>query len=670
MAMLKLSPFGGMFPRTGIRLLPDTAAQVAYNLKLQSGEFRPLGKPQYTTKPASPKTSPPLAIFRARSGTEAPAWFTWPIDVDCVRVPLGTDVESRFCWTGDGAPKTIKFTDAISGSGNNYPLLANELMLGIPAPQVAPTVTPSGGSGSAVTRFYCYTYVSQYGEESAPSPFSTETVGKVDDTWAITAMDVAPPNSGVGTAAYTSVTTFTATAAAKHFLRVGDSVVLSDVSPAVLVTTTVASVPSPTTFTVAGDYNTAVSWVRSTAWNTASMVKRVYRTSGTTGEFQLVNDPDIAVATTSYNDTLVDTLIAGDELISTGWVPPPVGLRGLAVHPSGALVGFINNLLCFSEPLQPHAWPVALQLSSGFSGVGIALFGTSVVMATAGVPYVATGVEPASMTGEDIPGMYPCLSKRSVLSIGSDVVYASKHGLVQIGAQGLRIFTEQFYTRDEWSDLLPTTMVCETANGRLYLRRENLAGVAEVLVFDGQVLVGASADVTELYTDPATGDLYVTDLNGIYLWDSPSSVLYSGQWKSKEFVFPAPVNLGAAKVDYDLAVNPAVFAANAAAAVVAAAYNVTISAANIQGSKNSRGLNVKTVNGSNFVSVPPNPVSNELTFNLYCGSTLIVTRLVNTSAVFRLPAGKKYDNVSVEIISQCAIKEIRVAETPDGLRAG
>jgi hypothetical protein len=58
-------------------------------------------------------------------------------------------------------------------------------LLGIPAPSVVPSVSPSGGTGADTTRAYVYTWVSAYGEEGPPSEPTTVT-GQVDDTWAIT----------------------------------------------------------------------------------------------------------------------------------------------------------------------------------------------------------------------------------------------------------------------------------------------------------------------------------------------------------------------------------------------------------------------------------------------------------------------------------------------------
>ena len=80
----------------------------------------------------------------------------------------------------------------VSGTGSPASFRA----LGIPAPLIKPTVGHSGGTGSAVSRSYVYTFMSDWNEESGPSPASDLNAGKIDDTWAISGMDAAPPNTG------------------------------------------------------------------------------------------------------------------------------------------------------------------------------------------------------------------------------------------------------------------------------------------------------------------------------------------------------------------------------------------------------------------------------------------------------------------------------------------
>ena len=583
MTMIRLTPFAGMIPKTGARLLPNEGAQSAMNVKLQSGELRPLRGAQLLYTPASPKTNPAATIFKARNGTDQSSWFSWPIDVDCVRVPLSVDVESLFCWSGDGIPKMGLYGDLVAGGGDNYPLAAAELALGVPTPLTAPTVTPdASGAGSNVTRYYCYTFCAVLTDsngveivlEGAPSPVSAVTNGKDDDVWALSALDTAPPNSGDITALTFVGTAVTITTTNKHYNRVGDEITIAGVTTVTNIdgtwTLTAVNTASKTmTFSVTdtpvGTDNDATDTTdtcsRTKPSATTGMIKRIYRTTGSLGAWQLVNETGLAAATTTYDDSLSDAEIAGDDLISTGWIPPPPGLRGICVHPSGALLGFIGNLLCMSEPKQPHAWPVEYQLASGYNGVGLGLFGTTAVMVTAGPPFVATGTEPASMSGDDIQGMYPGLSKRSVLSLGDAVIYSSKHGLIQVGAAGVGVFTGPWYTRDEWSLLNPETMICETSEGRVYVAYEADDGTGAMLVIDGPNLTGVSVAASDLYTDPATGDLYIATAEGISLWDSSVEVPLQGNWRSKEFVFPKPINLGAGKIEFDLAIEPETAAA-------------------------------------------------------------------------------------------------------------
>ncbi len=663
MAMIKLSVFGGMVPKLGDRVMSDTAAMIATNVRLQSGEIRPINSPGLTYVPASPKTLPPLTIFAARTTPSLSTWFTWPFDVDCVRVPLATEVESRFCWVGDGAPKVAKYTKAITGSGNNYP--ASFFDLGIPTPQTKPTVTPTGGVSTAVTRYYCYTFYSVDGEESGPSPISTISTGKVDSSWDLSAMDTAPTNSGAGTA---TATKFTNTASAKHWLRVGDEVAFGS-APTVYRAVTV--IDSASAFSVTGASIVAeTTWARRANWNTSGMTRRIYRTSGTLANFLLVYD-GLDITVTTKSDTRLDADILGDELITSGWEPPPTNLVGLCVHSSGALAGFIDNTICFSEPLQPHAWVTANRLSAEFSGVGIAAYGSSVVLATSGDPFVASGTEPASMTGESIRGGFPCLAKRSVIGAGDGVMYSTDRGPCIVNLGGATLFAGELFTKYEWEDYTPASMIFAIAAGALYIRATDADAHKTVLIIDNGVLTSNSTETDELYTDEATGKLYIGGTDGISLWNSATAAPMTGQWKSREYVFPKPVNLGAAKIDFNNAMPAAAVAALAAArAAVIAANAVIVTSGVALGGVNDDAINVQAVNGSSIQDIPEAAVSNSITLNLYGGPEyrLITSQVVISSRVVRLPAGYKYDNFFVEVLSQCSIEEVRVAETPDGLR--
>ena len=647
-----VSQFNGLIPQLSPRLLPAGNAEVANNVKLLSGEISALHQPKFVTKPIG--TSKIEAMYLARSG-DSSAWFSWDKDVDVVRAPLGADIESRFYWTGDGELKSASFSQATSSSINDYPSLS--FAVGVSAPKTQPTVAVSGGVGSIITRFYCYTYFSASGEESPPSPVSDTVNGNVDGSFAVSGMDDFPANNGTATASVASgITSFTSSA--YHWLRAGDEIVIAGQ------TVVVSSVISNYAFTVAGSYPSVTAWARKTNWNTAGMKRRLYRTTGSLGTFQLVND-DVG---TSYTDTITDANILGDELISIGWVDPSPKLKGLIVHASGALVAFYGNQLCFSEPYQPHAWPKAYQLSTDSEIVGIATYGSEIVVTTKGNPYIASGVDPASMTMQKVEGMYPCLSKRSVVGIGYGVLYASTHGLVYLGNNGVSIFTKQFFTKDDWAIHNPQNMICDFAYGRVYLATHGENNQRYMMVFDDAILTMADVQTYDIYTDTSTGTLYVSTDEGINEWDAHQYPLL-GSWKSKKYIFPNPMNLGAAKIEFDQIIDPDLRAAILNEIATNSAANISlIGTGNLKGSYNSFSYNDRVIDGNLLKVVPDVPPQNFVTFILWSNNKIIFSKTIDSSKAFRLPAGYKSYDIEFQVNSQCTVSEVRIAETMTELK--
>lgn len=672
----RITGFGGIAPRVAARLLANNMAQVASNLKITSGELGPMGSSSLITTPA--KTMPPLSMFLARNGLASSAWLTWPTDVDVVRAPLSVDVESRFYWTGDGEPRYATFTKATLSGLNDYP--SNYWTLGVPTPISKPVAAPSGGTGAAVTRLYCMTFFSELGEESGMSPASVVVTGKIDDTWAISNIDAVPPNSGdIISLTYvgTSVTIGTTN---NHYNRVGEDVVIAGVTTVTNVNgtwtlTAIDAAAKTMTFTVAtaptGAYNNATdttdTWARAVQWNTTNMKRRLYRSAGTVASFQLVID-DIPAGST-YNDTILDKDILGDELISATWAPPPVGMKGIVTHPSGSVIGFVGNLVCPSEPYQPHAFPPEYQLATDYDIVGLAVFGSEVLVATLGNPYVANGTDPASMSMDKTNAAYPCLSKRGIVPVGNGALYPTKQGMAFVGDGGFKIFTEDHYTKDEWEPLNPSSMFSEFANGRIYIGYTDTNGKPGILVFDNGDETTMDVACSELYSDVATGNLYIGDSTGVRLWDSINSNPLGMTWRSRDFTVATPVNLGAAKIEYEQVMSDADIAAMVAEyAAVVAANNALITAGDIGGEVNGETLNTITLNGSTLAAIPPSAPNNAVSFTLYLGKRVVFSRVVTSTKAFRLPSGIKYDSFSVEVTTQNKVRSILVGETIESLK--
>lgn len=665
MGAIRITQFGGVIPRTSERLIPDNAAQVAINCRLSSGELEPFnaGAKVYS----STKTGPLLAIHRIEENSSSYAWLAWPYDVDVVKTTLyGT---GRWAFTGDGEPRITTVADASAASGDDYPHTA--YTLGTPKPVTAPTVNTSGGaSATMVDRYYAYTFYASWGGlefEGAVSPISTLKNGKIDATWQITGMDTAPPSSGTVTGAYaSSKTEFTDTV--DHFLRVGEQVVIAGVTMAV------TDITSTKKFKVAGDYHTAVAWSRKAAFP-GTFYRRLYRTTGTTGQWQMVADQQdggAAWATaTSYNDTLTDGQIPGDELITSTWEMPPVGLTGLFALPSGSMGAWIGNRIRFSEPDQPHAWPPEYEMTADYPIVGAECFGSGVCLATTSWPYIIQGVDPGQMSGSSWKEALPCVSKRGVVSIGDTVIYPSQGGAIGVSAGGASTWSIPYFTEREFKKLNPETMVSAMVERRLYVMYE-VDGVNRALIFnlngDDQYLTEAHFDATEIHGDMTNGHLYYANGVDIYEFDPVDGYALDQDWQSKEIVLPAPQNLGAGKITFVQAIDPAQATAIAAEiAAIEAANAALIAAGSVHGAWNDAPYDTIAFNGSDIETPPDAPPENTVNFQLYAGGALKASRTIRNNKIFRLPSGYKADTVSVRVQSQCKVKSIELGQTPQSL---
>lgn len=666
MPSIRITGFQGIAPRVSPRRLNDTNAQVAANCTLTSGELKPMSRPRTVSEPT--KGVALETIYLADT-----VWFTWPYDVDVARSPLPG--EQKFIYSGDGEPRITTVALATQSGNNDYPSAARSL--GVPPPQSAPSVAAAGGTSQVVSRFYTYTFYDDFNQESAPAPLSDLVEGAVDATWTITGMDDAPSNGDSGTVAVVGlpgeeITTFTNDASALHWLRPGDQVYLTISGEQELVT--VFETPTPSTFTTKGDYTGATAWARVATWGTTT--KRLYRTTGLLGQFQLVADE---LTGTSYTDTLDDGDILGDDLVSGDWELPPTDLKGVVTLPSGALAGFSDNELCFSEPFQPHAWPSKYRLRSEFKIVSVNYYSSGLVAGTTGNPLQVIGIDPGQMIAQPVNGAYPCLSKRSTISLVDSVGFATEQGFVTIGDSGVNVLTSDWFTRDEWVARNPETMFASALRGRVYIHTQ--AEREELLMFDfldGTGLTVYFCSVTAMYADPISGKLYQSCRNDKDVREvNPAGGAFLQQdWWSKEFVLPKAVNLGAVKVNFFARFTQQQVDELIAEFEEAVEFNEgLITSGRINGELNSQALNAGFLGASDLApAVNPVVEAPGVDFTLYTRSSddpqfaPAFSRFLNqTGKVFRLPAGYKSERFSVRVQGQVLVKSIELAETPTAL---
>lgn len=278
--------------------------------------------------------------------------------------------------------------------------------------------------------------------------------------------------------------------------------------------------------------------------------KRLYRsvTGANSDSYQFV--VELPLATATYDDHL-KTSELGAVIDTIGWVPPPNDLKGLTNVGSGTgvLAGFFKNTICFSQPFYPHAWPVRYQLTVPYEIVGLGTIGSSVVVLTKGYPYIIDGGTPGAMSMEQVPILEPCISKGSITSDETGVLYASPNGLVAIGPGARNVVSTALYKREEWEEINPDTLRAEILDGRYF----GITDTTAIVLDRGDTPALSTLDVaaTLVYIDQRTARVNYLAGGNIYVLDANPDAPLTYTWKSKRWVLPRAATFSAMKVDAD-----------------------------------------------------------------------------------------------------------------------
>jgi hypothetical protein len=532
-----------------------------------------------------------------------------------------------------------------------------------------------------VTRAYVYTFVTPWGEESKPSPAATAT-GKSDAAWALANLDMSPPNSGIVTGATrnTPQPGYVEVMLDSVFgLRAHEEITVTSVSGMADLNATFAihgvnagtnkiMVPLSTT----QNYVAGGTWARKAPHNTNGMTKRIYRTLSTSEGTEYHYVATIQATATAYNDTASDEDIAIAEILpSAGWEMPPADLKGILILSNGIAAGFTGNEVHFSEPFKPYAWPTAYRQTYDQDIVAIGFTGTTLVGMTQGNPFTITGVEPATMGGgmEKLGVAWPCMAKRGVASFAFGVGYPAPQGMVIIGASSDMV-TKDLFTQKEWSGLNARTFVAASADNRYYCGHTT-DGSSLMFVIDkteSASFIKINQGISCIWTDPATGRLYVAAEKKIYEWEGDAGSKLSYEWKSKKFVTTLPVNYGAAKIDADFEMSEAESAATQAAHDSAISANrAVIIQQGMDDGLADPGLGEHEIGGDARNEIPP-LITDSLQFQLWADGALKYARRVENTRAFRLPGGYKSDNTEIVLSGNVKVSGLILAETMDGLK--
>ena len=187
MVAIFVKRFDGQVPNVAPRLLEPSSATAVVNANLLDGTLRGIHAPQLIREMDKGPT-----VFQASFKVKRPgspdAWFDTPHPyTDFLKGPLVNDAFDRYYIAAPGMPPLYNTFDRLS-VGQRW------LRLGVPRPTIplSVSIVPNPDrSLLTVTRSYCYTYVSEYGEEGPPSDPVTLS-GKPNDTWNVLIPPPAP----------------------------------------------------------------------------------------------------------------------------------------------------------------------------------------------------------------------------------------------------------------------------------------------------------------------------------------------------------------------------------------------------------------------------------------------------------------------------------------------
>lgn len=508
MAGFKISNFRGRYPGIERRYIHESAGTVATDLKLGFGDIRPIwgyGDQHVTLFKRTFRDAAPQSLYLHNDTT----WVHFDKPASFVAAPDGQDVWDRLIFSfdedNDDWPLLVAGVDPDGGNeitDGDGPYPDRYYALGVPNPGETPSATRTSGALGDIEDqrefYYCFTLVNDRGEESAPSMPS----------------DVVVVNEGLG------------------------------------FTVTVACQAPTSTLAANGMYYRRFASAR---------LYRQY-TGDSTATWFFVEELEVgAGGTITFTDSTLTASLPGDTMVTSTWLPPPIGIKHIKSLPNGSLVGFRGNEVMFSEPGYPYAWPMRYRYALDFNIVGVGVFGSSVAAFTQGQPYVFYGSDPASMTPVRMDADQSCVSRRSIVDFGDRVLWASPDGLFSVGTNGVTPLTGGYIDKRTWqAEFVPSTIHAYAHEGR-YIAYYNGPDGDKGFMVDAystdEGVVDLSKHTTAAYRDLKTDTLYIVDDSvdfpgdkGVFAFDSDEQNPLEWEWASKVYEFPAHVSPGRAQV--------------------------------------------------------------------------------------------------------------------------
>ncbi len=261
-----------------------------------------------------------------------------------------------------------------------------------------------------------------------------------------------------------------------------------------------------------------------------TVTRRFYRSAAGTDSDEFYYLGEVAVGATSYDDTKDDAELS--EILPL-FENPPDNLAGLVMMPNGSAAGFVGREVLPSEPYYPWSYPTKYRIPVDYNIVGLGVAGNSLYVFTTGENYVITGDHPENYTCSKIAFPQSCSAKRSIVTYGNMVLYASPDGVCGLfGSQG-KLMTEYLYKKTQWAALTPSGIIAGIYDNRYFCFHST--GCVIFRFGEGADTVTTSDEVIAgLHVDLETDSLYII-LNGyIQSWNA-GATNKTLVWRSKEF---------------------------------------------------------------------------------------------------------------------------------------
>jgi hypothetical protein len=244
----------------------------------------------------------------------------------------------------------------------------------------------------------------------------------------------------------------------------------------------------------------------------------LYRTEDTT--------VDPRVLATVDDDSYYDTGFVG-----LGDVLPPFGnypngtladARARSVmHPNNFGVISFENAVYLSDIERPWVYPEEYAVEYQSTILANPVVGRSIIVFTAGnedldIPAYVYRIGGARdrTSNDELTDARPILNVLSLVKVDGSLFYVSNDGIMQVNEGGVRNVSEEWFSKNEWSDYSPVLMKGYVNDGVLYYTVEDGAnwrmdlkrGVAAVTRFDKLPTVRGQATMTwtsKIYTMPS-----------------------------------------------------------------------------------------------------------------------------------------------------------------------